>query len=65
MIDLCLGKDSCGGDVGGPLVFRNSEEEPFYQVGIMSYGGKQCGVYPSAYTRLDVYMDWIGSKLEL
>ena len=65
MIYHFLGKDSCGGDIGGPLVFRNSKEEPFYQVGILSYGSKKCGHFPSAYTRIDVYMDWIGSKLEL
>ena len=32
------GRDSCNGDSGGPLVVRKGPNEPFYQIGIVSYG---------------------------
>ena len=63
MVDHGLGKDSCNGETGGPLVFRNPSE-PYYQVGILSYGAAKCGIAPAGYTRIVSYLDWIGSKLE-
>jgi len=65
---LCAGypkgkKDSCPGDSGGPLViFR---ENKWFQIGIVSIGGKQGGPMcggPEAYgiyTRVSAYLDFI------
>jgi len=30
--------DSCSGDSGGALIYRSSPEEPWFLVGIVSYG---------------------------
>ena len=60
-----LGKDSCNGDSGGPLVFRALSDEPWTQVGIVSYGSEQCGDgKPGVYARVDSFLDWIESKME-
>ena len=59
------GKDSCKGDSGGPLVSREFAGEPWYQIGVVSYGTRKCGVgEPGVYTRVDGYLDWIDSKLK-
>ena len=59
------GKDSCKGDSGGPLVSREFAGEPWYQIGVVSYGTGKCGVgEPGVYTRVDGYLDWIESKLK-
>lgn len=57
------GKDSCGGDSGGPLMvkgaYRNSGER-FIQHGIVSYGPRLCGSdFPGVYTDVSKYMKWI------
>ena len=58
------GVDSCGGDSGGPLVYRAIADDPYYQVGIVSYGTKICGQgVPGVYTRVTSFLDWIQSKL--
>ena len=58
------GVDSCGGDSGGPLVYRAIADDPYYQVGIVSYGTKICGQgIPGVYTRVTSFLDWIQSKL--
>lgn len=57
------GKDSCGGDSGGPLTTVNKFDElPRYiQYGIVSYGPRHCGTEgkPGIYTRVFKYMTWI------
>ena len=59
------GKDSCKGDSGGPLVSRDFAGDPWYQIGVVSYGTGKCGVgEPGVYTRVDGYLDWIESKLK-
>ena len=63
------GKGSCGGDSGGGLFTRKEgaeaeEEEPWYLLGIVSYGKPTCGVgVPEVYTRVSKYVDWINDKL--
>ncbi|KAJ8916286.1 hypothetical protein NQ315_016427 [Exocentrus adspersus] len=48
------GEGACQGDSGGPLVVGNT------QVGIVSYGAGGCPPgYPSAYTRITSYLDWL------
>ena len=59
------GKDSCLGDSGGPLVFREKSSEPWYQVGIVSYGTQICGIgEPGVYTKVEAYLSWIESKIK-
>ena len=64
---LCIsGQDSCTGDSGGPLVFREYSDDPWYQVGVVSFGyGLTCGSeYPGVYTKVSGYLDWIEKHLE-
>ncbi|XP_041969718.1 CLIP domain-containing serine protease 2-like isoform X2 [Aricia agestis] len=63
------GKDSCGGDSGGPLLYPGlvpgrrggSGTSRYVQRGIVSYGSKRCGIggFPGVYTRVADYMEWI------
>ncbi|CAG4972143.1 unnamed protein product [Colias eurytheme] len=59
-----LGKDSCKGDSGGPLM--RADEKTFEVVGITSFGIKQCGNQgrPSVYTKVYAYIDWIRSEVK-
>uniref|UniRef100_A0A1A9ZHN4 Peptidase S1 domain-containing protein n=1 Tax=Glossina pallidipes TaxID=7398 RepID=A0A1A9ZHN4_GLOPL len=56
------GKGTCNGDGGGPL-FLNHPDFPcqFLVVGVLSYGQSICGTgdYPSVFTRVKLYIDWI------
>ena len=63
---LISGSDSCTGDSGGPLIYREYANRPWYQVGIVSFGyGDQCGSkYPGIYTKVGGYLDWIEKHLE-
>ena len=63
------GKDSCGGDSGGPASYYKgnvTDSEPWFQIGIVSHGPKQCGTHgvPGVYIRIDRFTDWIQQKLE-
>ena len=44
LILIFLGKDSCGGDSGGPLIQRARIGKPWFQVGVVSFGTKTCGI---------------------
>lgn len=70
--DICasgmksLMKSTCNGDSGGPLVFTEADGEKTL-VGIVSFGsilGCEKG-YPSVYTRVTSYLDWISTKTEI
>ena len=64
-IYIFVGKDSCQGDSGGPLVYRAFSDDPWTQVGIVSFGTGRCGAgFPAVYTKVEAYMDWVASKLE-
>lgn len=58
-----VGKDSCGGDSGGPLMAPLSVNGPprYFLVGIVSYGPEKCSVFtvPGVYTKVSSYLDWI------
>ena len=61
----CSGADSCSGDSGGPLVYREFSGDPWYQVGLVSFGSSKCGTgKPGIYTRISGYLDWISRHLE-
>jgi len=58
------GKDSCNGDSGGPLFAREFSSEPWVQIGLVSFGTRNCarGV-PGVYTRVTYYLPWIEKQL--
>ncbi|XP_021185174.3 trypsin CFT-1 isoform X2 [Helicoverpa armigera] len=53
------GKDACGGDSGGPLLYGN------VQVGVTSWGWS-CAepIWPGVYARVANYTDWIEAKIQ-
>merc|ERR1712224_198926 len=54
------GKDSCGGDSGGPLLIEGSSPSTDELVGIVSWGISCADQdYPGVYTRISYYYDWI------
>ena len=58
--------DSCQGDSGGPLLLRdgNLADEPWYLIGIVSFGTSNCGIgAPAVYTKITNYLDWIEKNL--
>uniref|UniRef100_A0A1B6MA77 Peptidase S1 domain-containing protein n=1 Tax=Graphocephala atropunctata TaxID=36148 RepID=A0A1B6MA77_9HEMI len=58
-----IGKDSCGGDSGGPLMGAFSLNSPprYFIVGVVSYGPQVCANSdsPGVYTKVSEYMMWI------
>ncbi|CAH0728252.1 unnamed protein product, partial [Brenthis ino] len=57
-----IGKDSCNGDSGGPLMLFEVYKDNYrmIQYGIVSYGPIQCGsASPGVYTDITKYMKWI------
>ncbi|XP_050543326.1 venom protease-like [Daktulosphaira vitifoliae] len=55
------GKDTCGGDSGGPIQIKNTNYSCMYtQIGITSFG-KLCGEKdaPGVYTKVSKYISWI------
>ncbi|ETN60081.1 hypothetical protein AND_008308 [Anopheles darlingi] len=68
-VQLCVGgqwwKDVCNGDSGGALMHRDTESNRWTQVGIISFGSKDCGKpLPGVYTNLARYTDWIQAGIE-
>lgn len=61
-----IGKDSCSGDSGGPLITRESKEGPMYLRGIVSFGAKRCGErgVPGVYINIFTYLKWIEQHLK-
>ena len=60
-----LGEDTCSGDGGDPLVSRSSNTEPWFQVGVQSFGPRTCGNgVPSIYTKVAAHLAWIEKNLE-
>lgn len=66
---ICLGifdkKATCSGDSGGPLMIFNSEKQQWEQIGITSFGLKDC-ISPigiDVFTQVDKYIQFIDSTL--
>ncbi|KAJ8673959.1 hypothetical protein QAD02_005221 [Eretmocerus hayati] len=56
-----IGRDSCAGDSGGPLMYQESFSHRYYLIGVVSYGPSACGAQnvPAIYTRVSEYVLWI------
>ena len=64
---MCAGGETgvCDGDDGSALMSRDSTDGLYYQVGIASFGRKDCGIAtesPSAFERIVPHIDWIREK---
>lgn len=58
------GRDSCGGDSGGPLLLKGSSIDDDQLVGIVSWGISCANDdYPGVYSRISYYYDWIQSTI--
>ena len=56
---------TCQGDSGGPLMARSSLNDPWFLVGIVSFGALGCGAeFPTYFTKVTNYMDWIEEHME-
>lgn len=54
------GKDSCGGDSGGPLIVKSDVDNKVFQVGIVSWGiGCAQPENYGVYTRVSKFYNWI------
>jgi secreted trypsin-like serine protease len=61
-----LGRDSCKGDSGGPLMKLQKGAHRFWLLaGVVSYGPVICGTdgVPGVYTKVSSYMPWIMGNL--
>lgn len=50
-------KTTCRGDSGGAMVIEDNGE--FLQIGITSFGHKNCSVKPAVFTRVASYLNFI------
>lgn len=62
--DFILNRDTCQGDSGGPLQLnlpgrRRRHHIHYHLIGITSYGVFCRSSFPSVYTRVFTYLDWI------
>ncbi|XP_052836119.1 serine protease snake [Drosophila gunungcola] len=62
--DFILNRDTCQGDSGGPLQLnlpgrRRRHRIHYHLIGITSYGVFCRSSYPSVYTRVSSFLDWI------
>uniref|UniRef100_A0A0A9YLH9 Venom protease n=2 Tax=Lygus hesperus TaxID=30085 RepID=A0A0A9YLH9_LYGHE len=57
------GKDSCRGDSGGPLMFKN--DTTYFLIGVVAFGSA-CGIEgsPGVYTRITSHLDWLIENLK-
>ncbi len=60
-----LGKDSCNGDSGGPVIGQETTDGPMYLVGVVSSGTSECGIGQAGiYTRMAEYEEWLREHLK-
>ena len=59
------GEDSCRGDSGGGLFIQKKKNSPWYLLGIVSFGSRNCGNgRPAIYTRVSSFIPWIVKNLK-
>lgn len=60
------GKDSCGGDSGGPASTSMlvDGERRIYLIGVVSYGLTLCGNGVAVYTDVSYFLKWILEGIE-
>jgi len=59
------GEDSCRGDSGGGLFIQKKKNSPWYLLGIVSFGSRNCGDgRPAIYTRVSSFIPWIVKNLK-
>ena len=62
------GKDSCGGDSGGPLMLTQERmgRKNHTIVGIVSWGKTTCGTKnaPGVYADVSFFLEWILNKID-
>ena len=64
------GKDSCGGDSGGPLIIKSKlgakKQKRGILIGLVCYGYNSCGTrgLPSVYTNVTHYLNWILDNID-
>ncbi|CAF0857061.1 unnamed protein product [Adineta ricciae] len=68
-VQMCAGvdddiSDACQGDSGGPILQWIGDR--WEQLGLVSYGVTGCGIkgFPTVYTRLTYFHDWIVSHIQ-
>lgn len=61
-----VGKNSCNGDSGGPLM-QQIDRKKMALEGIVSYGIRNCTNtnYPGVYTRVRSYGEWLSEQMEM
>lgn len=65
-----VGKDSCNGDSGGPLLWTGSFDPMIsartYLLGIVSLGPASCGIFeiPGVYSRTTYFLKWILDNIQ-
>ncbi|XP_066595020.1 ovochymase-like [Prorops nasuta] len=59
-----LGKDSCRGDSGGPLMGIEGNNK-WAAIGVVSFGPSPCGMegWPGVYTKVSDFVPWILTKI--
>ena len=58
------GQDACAGDSGGPYIVKKFGRN--FLIGVVSFGrGCARPEYPGVYTRVQKYVGWIGSQLNM
>jgi secreted trypsin-like serine protease len=55
------GVDACHGDSGGPVSYE--QNNVYYLHGITSFGSGCGSGYPSVYTKVNRYLDWIEKEM--
>lgn len=63
---VALGKNSCNGDSGGPLMYQ-FERKRMVLEGIVSFGAFDCNYteLPGVYTRVRSYEQWLNFNMEM
>lgn len=55
------GVDACQGDSGGPLFYEHNNIR--YLQAITSFGNSCGGTFPSVYSRITKFLDWIEEEM--